>query len=507
METRRHRLWHAAREYLTHWSVAGAILAVTGAAPEHWFAKVLDEVHLSREGLPPWIGHVDYRLLAVIAGLSIIVADTLWRRHGRAAPADGVLASLPPEAQPVGVLLDVPPLPDKPSIAVLPFENMSGDPEQEYFSDGIANDITTELSHNRWLFVIARTSSFTYKNHLGDVKRVARELGVRYVLEGSVRRVGSRVRISAQLIEAMTASHIWAERYDRDVADVFAVQDEITAAVTGAIGPAITDAEKRRVTKQPPESLDAWEAYMRGVWHEGRGSAADHELAKQFFRKAIALDAAFASPHSALAEAYLNDGAVYGTLSLADAMKLAGEWAQKAIAIDHEDADAQATIALAAMIAGNVGAASDHLRLAKAVNPNWPTVLASEEFILLFSGQSAQARQAVAACLRVDPRGPRIAGLMQHVAISHYYERDYAKSVAAAQAAATRYPDYHLTYRWLAAALGQLGRTQEAGVALHRAIELSPQSFEFYVRNRPPWHTPENYEHMLDGLRKAGWQG
>ena len=507
METRRHRLWHATREHLTHWSVAGAILAVTGAAPEHWFAEALDEVHLPRESLPLWIENVDYRLVAVIAGLSIIVADTLWRRHGRTAPADDVRPPPTSETQPVAALPDAPPLPDRPSIAVLPFENMSGDPEQEYFSDGIANDITTELSHNRWLFVIARTSSFTYKNLLGDVKRVAQELGVRYVLEGSVRRVGSRVRISAQLIEARTANHIWAERYDRDVANVFAVQDEITAAVTGAIGPAITDAEKRRATRKPPETLDAWEAYMRGLWHEGQGSAADHELAKQFFRKAIALDAAFASPHSALAEAYLNDGAMYGTLSLTDATKLAGEWAQKAIAIDHEDADAQATIALAAMMAGNVDEAHDHLRRAKASSPNWPAVLTSEEFILLFSGQYAQARQAIVACLRVDPRGPRVAGLMQHVAISHYYERDYAKSIEAAHATTTRYPEYHLTYRWLAAALGQLGRTQEAQVALRKAIELSPHSFEFYVSNRPPWHTRENYEHMLDGLRKAGWRG
>jgi adenylate cyclase len=507
MEMRRHRLWHATREYLTHWSIAGAILAVTGAAPDHWFAEALDGVHLSREGLPPWIGNVDYRLVAVIAGLSIIVADTLWRRHGRATPADGLLPSRTPETQPAAMLTDDPPLPDKPSIAVLPFENMSGDPEQEYFSDGIANDITTELSHNRWLFVIARTSSFTYKNHMGDMKRVARELGVRYVLEGSVRRVESRVRISTQLIDARTANHIWAERYDRDVADVFAVQDEITAAVTGAIGPAIADAEKRRATRKPPDSLDAWEAYMRGLWHEGQGSAADHELAKQFFRKAIGLDAAFASPHSALAEAYLNDGAVYGSLSLTEATKLSGEWAQKAIAIDHEDADAQATIALAAMTAGNVDEARDHLWRAKASNPNWPAVLTSEEFILLFSGQPAQARQAVATCLRVDPRGPRVAGLMQHVAVSHYYERDYIKSVEAAHATVTRYPEYHLTYRWLAAALGQLGRTREAHVALNKAIELSPRSFDFYVSNRPPWHTPENYEHMLDGLRKAGWRG
>ena len=158
-------------------------------------------------------------------------------------------------------------LPDRPSIAVLAFTNMSGDPEQEYFSDGIADDIITELSRMRWLFVIARNTSFTYKGHAINVKQVGRELGVRYVLEGSVRRGGQRVRVNAQLIDAETGTHVWAERYDRDLADVFAVQDEITLAVTGAIGPAVADAEQRRALRKPPSNLGAWEAYHRGLWH------------------------------------------------------------------------------------------------------------------------------------------------------------------------------------------------------------------------------------------------
>ena len=158
-------------------------------------------------------------------------------------------------------------MPDKPSIAVLAFTNMSGDPEQEYFSDGIADDIITELSRIRWLFVIARNSSFTYKGHAIDVKQVGRELGVRYVLEGSVRRGGERVRVNAQLIDAETGNHVWAERYDRDLADVFAVQDEITLAVTRAIGPAVADAEQRRALRKPPGNLGAWESYQRGLWH------------------------------------------------------------------------------------------------------------------------------------------------------------------------------------------------------------------------------------------------
>ena len=399
------------------------------------------------------------------------------------------------------------PLAARPSIAVLAFTNMSGDVDQEYFSDGIAEDIITELSRSRSLFVIARNSSFTYKGHAVDVKQVARELGVRYVVEGSVRRSGSRVRVTTQLVDAVTANHIWAERYDRALEDVFAVQDEITVAVTTAILPAVADAEQRRALRKRPESLDAWEAYMRGLWYQGQGSTADHERAKQFFVRAIELDATFASPYSALAEAYLADGAIYATLSLANAAQLSADWAKRATAIDPEDADAQATIALAAMIVGNENEARDHLRLAKVSNPNTPSTLASEEFILLFSGQTTEAKQARKACLRLDPRGPRVAGLMQHVVISHYYELDYTKAVEAARQTIARYPAYHLTYRWLAAALGQLGRAGEAQVALKMAIELSSQSFEFYVRHRPPWHRPDYYEHMLEGLRKAGWQG
>jgi adenylate cyclase len=158
-------------------------------------------------------------------------------------------------------------LPDKPSIAVLPFENMSGDPEQEYFADGMVEDIITALSRFKSLFVIARNSSFTYKGRAVDIKQVGRELGVRYILEGSVRKGGNRMRIAAQLIDATSGAHLWADRYDRGPSDIFAVQDEITASVTGIIEPALADAEQQRVLRKPPDSLDAWEAYQRGLWH------------------------------------------------------------------------------------------------------------------------------------------------------------------------------------------------------------------------------------------------
>ena len=254
-------------------------------------------------------------------------------------------------------------------------------------------------------------------------------------------------------------------------------------------------------------SLGAWEAYQRGLWHEGLGSTADHERAKQFFLRASELDTAFASPYLALAEAYLGDGGIHATLPFADAAQLSAVWAQRALAIDPEDADTHATMAYTAMVGGRSDEAHEHLRLAKASNPDLPNVFACEGFVLLFSGQPAEARQAIMSYLRLDPRGPRTAVQMQLVAISHYYQRDYHKAVEAARRTVAGYPALHLTYRWLAAALGQLGRVEEARQALQMAVKLSPQSFEFYARHRPPWHRPQNYEHMLDALRKAGWKG
>jgi len=195
------------------------------------------------------------------------------------------------------------PLSDKPSIAVLPFVNMSGDPEQEYFADGISEDIITALSRIRWFLVIARNSSFSYKNTSPDVRDVARDLDVRYVLEGSVRKAGGRVRVTAELIDASVGSHIWAERYDRDLADIFAVQDEITQTVVGAIEPELSCAEQERARQKPPDNLDAWDFYQRGQWHFNRITPEDLARAKVMFQRAMDLDPGFGAAYAGLATA------------------------------------------------------------------------------------------------------------------------------------------------------------------------------------------------------------
>jgi TolB-like protein len=226
-------------------------------------------------------------------------------------------------------------LPDKPSIAVLPFQNMSGDPEQEFFADGVAEDIITALSKVRWFFVIARNSTFTYKGRVVDVKQVARELGVRYVLEGSVRKSGNRLRITAQLIDAGTGNHVWAERYDRDLADVFVVQDEITERVVSAIEPQLYAAEHFRSQRKPPESLDAWECVTRALSHIASSNAADYAKAETLCRRAIDLTPRYSQAHSLLAFALMRKVILTGgTIGIAP---VALAHAQTAISLDEQD--------------------------------------------------------------------------------------------------------------------------------------------------------------------------
>ncbi len=408
---------------------------------------------------------------------------------------------------------DALPMLDRPSIAVLAFTNMSGDPEQEYFSDGVADDIITELSRSRSLFVIARNSSFTYKGRAYDVRQVAKELGVRYVVEGSLRRGAGEVRISAQLIDAETGHHLWADRYDCDDSKLFAVQDCITTAVTAAIQPAINDAELRRVLRKPPESLGAWELYQRGLWHMAKHNAADNERAIDFFHRAITQDETFVAPYLQLAFAYRESGQAYMTRSLEDAVRLAGIWTGKAAEIDPRDPNVQIALGFVAHLSGHQDEAWECASSAFAVAPNSAGAFTLKGTILVFNGQPAEGRKALLNACRLDPRSPGAnASRWTVVTISYYFERDYTSAAEAARQTIARYPTMRFPnsvrpYRWLAAALGQLGRIEEAREALHTAISTAPKAFDLIVGKRVPWHRPEDYEHMLDGLRKAGWQG
>ena len=398
-------------------------------------------------------------------------------------------------------------LPDKPSLAVLPFTNMSGDPEQEFVSDGIAEDVITALSRHPSLFVIARNSTFTYKGRAVDVKQVGRELGVRYVLEGSVRKAGNRIRVTAQLIEAETGNHVWANRYDRDLADIFAVQDEITHALTTALTPAIADAELRRAIRKPPESLDAWAAYQRGLWHLSKANSEDDTIAQNFFRRAIDLDPTFAPGYSALALAQLQAAAIYQKLSLAEAQSSAEALARRAASLDGADAEARSCLGWALQARGELDGALVEIERALAMSPNLAVAHWQRGATLIFSGQPMKGLDALETCIRLDPRDPFMAVRLLHIACGLYFAREYEGVIEAAKRLIRSYPDFPMIYRWPAAALGQLGRAAEAREWLEKAISYAPAAFKMYVHNRVPWFRPEDHAHLVEGLRKAGWEG
>jgi adenylate cyclase len=398
------------------------------------------------------------------------------------------------------------PLPDKPSIAVLPFANMSGDTEQEFFADGIAEDLITALSRYPSLFVIARNSSFTYKGRAVDVKPAGRELGVRYVLEGSVRRAGNRIRVGAQLVDAETAKHVWAERYDRDLADIFALQDEITEAVTTAIAPAIADAERRMAMRRPPGSLDAWGAYQRGLWHVGRFTSEDHALAQAFFRQAVELDPSFSGGYGGLALAQV-EAVSLQSLGFFEVLSSAEALARRAVALDGRDAEARSYLSNALWMRGDYDGALAEAQRALATSPNLARGHANLGSALIFSGRPKEGITAIETSLRLDPQDPLLPSRLNTLTLGLYFAGEYEAAVQVAKRAVRSNPDYPLPYRWLAAALGQLYRTAEAKKMLEKAIAVAPALFDMYVRQRVPWHRPEDHAHMLDGLRKAGWEG
>ena len=491
--------WHVLREHATHWVVGGVLIAATGFAPEEWFARTVEHLHLPENVLHLWNAGIDVRVLPIALGVAFIVGDLITRKY-REHTASASAASQ------IAAPLDALPLPDRPSIAVLPFDNLSGDPEQEYFSDGVAEDIITELSRNRTLFVIARNSSFTYRGRSVDIKQVGRELGVRYVLEGSVRRDGDRIRVTAQLIEADSGTHVWAERYDRDQHGVFAIQDEITHAVVGAIGPAVADAEMHRAMRRPPNSLGAWDLYQQAMWHLALHNPAANQQARNLFLHAIEQDPMFAAAYSGLARGETHAFVYYQSMTLDAAAGAATMHARKAIELDPADADAHASLASTLMMAGDLENALSVARHALALNPNCAYARWVMGANLVFTGRHAEGREVLAEFERLSPRDANMIAAHRQVAISYYLEGDYARCIEVAQRQLSVRPDVSVTYRWLAAALAQLGRIEEARAVLARSSALSTQEAVVYGRTRVPWMRAEDHEHLLDGLRKAGWQ-
>jgi TolB-like protein/class 3 adenylate cyclase len=398
-------------------------------------------------------------------------------------------------------------LPDKPSIAVLPFTNMSGDPEQDYFADGMVDDIITALSHFKALFVIARNSSFTYKGRAVDVKQVGRELGVRYVLEGSVRKAANRVRITGQLVDTATGAHLWADRFDGGLGDIFDLQDQVTESVVGAIAPVVEKAEIERAKRKPTESLDAYALYLRGLaafYQFGNRQA--NEEALRLFNSAIELDPDFAAAYGRAASCYVfakGHGWISVTPNeIAEVTRLA----QRAVELGKDDAIALAASGHALMYVVRdleVGAAL--IDRALVLNSNLAVAWNWGGWVKNFLGEPEAAIERFARAMRLSPLDPLVAAMRAGTAHAHFLLGRYDEAASWAAMALQDNPDYQPGLRTAAASNAMAGRPEQAHKAMARLRQLNPALRVSTLKDvLPPYRRAEDLSRYEEGLRRAG---
>ncbi|MDP6389983.1 MAG: tetratricopeptide repeat protein, partial [Alphaproteobacteria bacterium] len=397
-----------------------------------------------------------------------------------------------------------PPVTDKPSIAVLPFDNLSGDPEQEFFADGMAEDIITGLSKFRWLFVIARNSSFAYKGKAIDIRDVARELGVRYVLEGSVRRGGDRIRVTGQLIDAETGNHIWAERYDRDLEDIFAVQDEVTEAIVGAIAPEISEAELARARSKPPDSLDAWDFYQRGLaayyttTEEGLASAIE------LFDKVNNLDPNFAPAFAMAADLRIRFLLLYQPDDPEVLIEQAQAKAHDGIALDSKDPTCLWADGRVHSFLGQHDVAISKVEKAIALNPNYAMAHYILGAALTRAGRAEEALPHLDQAMRLSPQDAFLSGFQHMRSATLFALEQYEECAEWARRAAHGPNPRAWSFGFLAAALTKLGREDEARSALDQALARAPDFSLRFIREMPSIQDPASQDRLHDTLREAG---
>jgi adenylate cyclase len=398
------------------------------------------------------------------------------------------------------------PLPDKPSIAVLPFQNLSGDPEQEYFTDGMVEDIISGLSRIGWLFVIARNSSFTYKGKTADVKQVGRELGVRYVLEGSVRKGGSRVRITGQLVDATTGGHIWADRFDGTLEDVFDLQDRVTASVVGAIEPRLQRAEIERAGRKPTESLDAYDYFLRGTASFHLFTRNSLLEARGLCQRATELDPNYASPYG-MAAWCICLSRVNGWLAdpdreIAEGVRLA----RRAAALGKDDPTALwASGHGLAYLAGEHETGAAHIERALALNPNLAAAWNASGWVRIYLGEPAAAIGRFERAMRLSPLDPLAYLACGGIGFAHLFAGRSDEALAWARKASHEQPDWAASWRLAAIAYAQSGRSVEAREAIARLREIDPGlRLCNLARVVLPFRRPEDLARYTEGLRKAG---
>jgi TolB-like protein/Flp pilus assembly protein TadD len=395
-------------------------------------------------------------------------------------------------------------LPDRPSIAVLPLTNLSGDPEQDYFADGISEDIITGLSKLRWFFVIARNSSFIYKGRAVDTRQVGRELGVRYVLEGSVRKSGSRVRISAQLIDAETGKHFWAERYDRDLIDIFALQDEITNNVVAAIEPRLLEAEGTRSQHRSPDDLGAWDMLIRATSLFWRLTRDESQSAIALLEQLVERHPLYAPAHSMLAFVLLvsRQG---GWHMMEPQVTRAASLAARAVELDDADPWAHLALGFVAFTRRRTDEAVEEFQRALDLNPNFAAAHGFLGCALAFDARSDPAIDHIEQAIRMSPHDPQNALLNAALAAAHYQAGRYAQAVGYGRKAIQQRFELTNGHRIYVASLAQAGRVEEARAALTRLQELHPENSIAWIERNIPY-TPGPMAKFLEGFRKAGLQ-
>jgi adenylate cyclase len=392
-------------------------------------------------------------------------------------------------------------LPDKPSIAVLPFTNMSDDPEQEYFSDGITEDLITDLSKISGLFVIARNSVFTYKGKSVKVEQVGRELGVRYILEGSVRKSGDKVRINAQLIDAKTGGHLWAERYDRDLRDIFTLQDEVTQKIVTALAVKLTKEEQKRLVRKGTDNLEAYDYTLRGLEYFYRYSKEANARARKMFEKSIVLDPQYALAHSLLGYTYTMEWSFGWTRDL-NTLQRSFELAQKAIALDDLQPLGHALLSEIYLWKKQHEQSIAEIKKAMAIDPNNADGFAGLAGILSWAGRADEAAELVNRAMHLNPIYP--VWYLWNLGHAYFLTERYEEAIATMKRVIDRNPNFLPAYAYLAASYVELKREEEARAEAAELDRLSPYiSFEDW-RQRLPYKNEAVLERLFDALRKAG---
>ena len=404
-----------------------------------------------------------------------------------------------------GITKSVPalPLPSKPSIVVLPFDNMSADSGEDYFADGVVEEITTALSRIRWLFVIARNSSFTYKGRAVDVKQIGRELGVRYALEGSVRRANNRLRVNAQLIDAVTGHHVWAERYDWQLAEIFALQDEITERVVAAVEPQLYAAEGIRARRKQPENLDAWECVVRALSYVNTRSQSDYAIARDLLERAIDLDPAYAQAYALFA--YVTALQVmYGWQSREPTLVRALDAAQKAVVLDSDDAWAHCALGFVYGMIRKPEQGLVEQEKAIALNPNFALAHTYLGAALAYLGRGQEALVSIDTSERLNPRGLFRGVNSVTRAAACFSEGRYHDGIAWARKSLTESPGIVTGYRMLVVNCALAGETDEARAALESMKDLQPDLSLKWIADFDPFTRAKQREDFIEAFRRAG---